>query len=144
MTIIPLFLSPQILLCAQPDFLPASLRPFLALSVMTTLEESDGRHGSDRSPGNVVSPAPPSRAKTRTRRAARGECFWFILRIDVVRCHTDSTFPACLSCRARKVRCDVVSQYPKSCNNCHLDQIECAVPNTKRCAVSSFLACCLD
>src|ERR1700677_1911230 len=65
--------------------------------------------------------------------------FWFILRIDVVRCHTDFRFPACLSCRARKVRCDVVSQYPKSCTNCHLDQVECAVPNPKRCVVSLLL-----
>lgn len=37
---------------------------------------------------------------------------------------------ACQSCRARKVRCNVVEQIP--CTNCRLDEVECLVSESKR------------
>lgn len=37
---------------------------------------------------------------------------------------------ACQSCRARKVRCNVVEQSP--CTNCRLDEVECIVSESKR------------
>ncbi|KAF2153075.1 hypothetical protein K461DRAFT_240433 [Myriangium duriaei CBS 260.36] len=37
---------------------------------------------------------------------------------------------ACQSCRARKVRCNVVEQIP--CTNCRLDEVECVVSESKR------------
>lgn len=37
---------------------------------------------------------------------------------------------ACLSCRARKVRCDVMRVSP--CTNCKLDQLECKVKLRQR------------
>lgn len=37
---------------------------------------------------------------------------------------------ACASCRARKVRCDVVEQYP--CGNCRWDNVDCIVQESRR------------
>ncbi|OAL34943.1 hypothetical protein AYO20_05658 [Fonsecaea nubica] len=37
---------------------------------------------------------------------------------------------ACLSCRARKVRCDVIDRLP--CTNCRLDRVECKVVESLR------------
>lgn len=37
---------------------------------------------------------------------------------------------ACASCRARKVRCDVVEQFP--CGNCRWDNVECVVHESRR------------
>ena len=37
---------------------------------------------------------------------------------------------ACASCRARKVRCDVVEQYP--CGNCRWDNVDCIVHESRR------------
>lgn len=37
---------------------------------------------------------------------------------------------ACLSCRVRKVKCDVVTATP--CSNCRWDGTECVVPRTRR------------
>ncbi|KAL2257206.1 hypothetical protein VTK26DRAFT_512 [Humicola hyalothermophila] len=37
---------------------------------------------------------------------------------------------ACASCRARKVRCDVVEGVP--CNNCRWDSVECIVQESRR------------
>lgn len=38
---------------------------------------------------------------------------------------------ACQSCRARKVRCNVVEHGPP-CTNCRLDEVECLVSESKR------------
>lgn len=37
---------------------------------------------------------------------------------------------ACVSCRARKVRCDVVEGAP--CGNCRWDNVECVVQESRR------------
>lgn len=37
---------------------------------------------------------------------------------------------ACASCRARKVRCDVVEQFP--CGNCRWDNVDCIVHESRR------------
>jgi hypothetical protein len=37
---------------------------------------------------------------------------------------------ACASCRARKVRCDVVEQFP--CGNCKWDNVQCHVQESRR------------
>ncbi|KAI1815019.1 hypothetical protein GGS20DRAFT_545746 [Poronia punctata] len=37
---------------------------------------------------------------------------------------------ACVSCRARKVRCDVVEKNP--CGNCRWDGVECVVQESRR------------
>ena len=37
---------------------------------------------------------------------------------------------ACVSCRARKVRCDVVEGAP--CGNCRWDKVECVVQESRR------------
>lgn len=46
---------------------------------------------------------------------------------------------ACASCRTRKVRCDVVEQYP--CANCRWDHVDCIVQESRRrrCVTSPFL-----
>jgi hypothetical protein len=38
---------------------------------------------------------------------------------------------ACQSCRARKVRCNVVEHGPP-CTNCRLDEVDCVVSESKR------------
>lgn len=38
---------------------------------------------------------------------------------------------ACQSCRARKVRCNVV-EHGAPCTNCRLDEVECVVTESKR------------
>lgn len=38
---------------------------------------------------------------------------------------------ACCSCRARKVRCDVVES-GSPCTNCRLDEVDCVVTESKR------------
>lgn len=37
---------------------------------------------------------------------------------------------ACASCRARKVRCDVVEHFP--CGNCKWDNVQCVVQESRR------------
>lgn len=37
---------------------------------------------------------------------------------------------ACLSCRTRKVRCDIVEHDP--CSNCRWDKVQCVVPRSRR------------
>lgn len=37
---------------------------------------------------------------------------------------------ACITCRARKVRCNVVEEHP--CNNCKWDHIECVIQESRR------------
>ncbi|KAH8891497.1 hypothetical protein GQ53DRAFT_823521 [Thozetella sp. PMI_491] len=50
---------------------------------------------------------------------------------------------ACLSCRSRKVRCNVIQQTP--CTNCRLDEIECVVlPRNRRGTASATSAPRLD
>ncbi|OAP65107.1 hypothetical protein AYL99_01079 [Fonsecaea erecta] len=39
---------------------------------------------------------------------------------------------ACLECRRRKVRCDIVAQKPSSCTNCRLDGVTCELGRRKR------------
>ncbi|EXJ68570.1 uncharacterized protein A1O5_08364 [Cladophialophora psammophila CBS 110553] len=39
---------------------------------------------------------------------------------------------ACLECRRRKVRCDIVAQKPASCTNCRLDGVTCELGRRKR------------
>ena len=34
---------------------------------------------------------------------------------------------ACVACRQRKIRCDVLRKYPHPCTNCELDNVHCAV-----------------
>lgn len=56
------------------------------------------------------------------RRDTRGFCFWFTIA-------TCSRLTDC-SCRARKVRCDVVEGAP--CGNCRWDNVECIVQESRR------------
>jgi hypothetical protein len=44
---------------------------------------------------------------------------------------------ACVSCRARKVRCDVVEKNP--CGNCRWDGVECVVQESRRRRYVSYL-----
>jgi hypothetical protein len=39
---------------------------------------------------------------------------------------------ACIECRRRKVRCDIVEQKPKFCTNCRLDGVKCEVKEHKK------------
>ncbi|KAK0614090.1 fungal-specific transcription factor domain-containing protein [Immersiella caudata] len=39
---------------------------------------------------------------------------------------------ACVTCRARKVRCDVVEKRPNPCSNCQYDSVQCQVQESRR------------
>ncbi|KAH7032953.1 fungal-specific transcription factor domain-containing protein [Microdochium trichocladiopsis] len=85
----------------------------LSTSSMDSSQHSDAE-GKASSPEpssskkRAVSPDPSGAAKATKRRAAR----------------------ACVSCRARKVRCDVVEGAP--CGNCRWDNVECVVQESRR------------
>lgn len=74
-------------------------------SAETSSEHEQGKKRSS-STADLKDGAPP--AKITKRRAAR----------------------ACVSCRARKVRCDVVEGAP--CGNCRWDNVECVVQESRR------------
>lgn len=46
---------------------------------------------------------------------------------------------ACASCRTRKVRCDVVEQFP--CANCRWDNVTCIVHESRRRRCVTYLLC---
>ncbi|RFU81961.1 cutinase transcription factor 1 beta, partial [Trichoderma arundinaceum] len=82
------------------------------------------------SPSNSPSPEPADNASTRSddkskKRAAPNDGTEQPHKVTKRRAAR-----ACVSCRARKVRCDVVEGAP--CGNCRWDNVECIVQESRR------------
>ncbi|KAG9683051.1 hypothetical protein KCU95_g14271, partial [Aureobasidium melanogenum] len=78
--------------------------------------------------GDQLAPARPSSSPNSKRKASDAG-----LPATGTRIHKSvkrRASKACQSCRARKVRCNVVEQSP--CTNCRLDEVECIVSESKR------------
>jgi hypothetical protein len=78
--------------------------------------------------GDLLAPARPSSSPNSKRKASDAG-----LPATGTRIHKSvkrRASKACQSCRARKVRCNVVEQSP--CTNCRLDEVECIVSESKR------------
>lgn len=78
--------------------------------------------------GDLLAPARPSSSPNSKRKASDAG-----LPATGTRIHKSvkrRASKACQSCRARKVRCNVVEQSP--CTNCRLDEVECVVSESKR------------
>ncbi|KAH0284326.1 hypothetical protein M436DRAFT_82937 [Aureobasidium namibiae CBS 147.97] len=78
--------------------------------------------------GDLLAPARPSSSPNSKRKASDAG-----LPTTGTRIHKSvkrRASKACQSCRARKVRCNVVEQSP--CTNCRLDEVECIVSESKR------------
>ena len=78
--------------------------------------------------GDLLAPARPSSSPNSKRKASDAG-----LPATGARIHKSvkrRASKACQSCRARKVRCNVVEQSP--CTNCRLDEVECIVSESKR------------
>lgn len=78
--------------------------------------------------GDHLAPARPSSSPNSKRKASDAG-----LPATGTRIHKSvkrRASKACQSCRARKVRCNVVEQSP--CTNCRLDEVECIVSESKR------------
>ncbi|OAA75780.1 cutinase transcription factor 1 beta [Akanthomyces lecanii RCEF 1005] len=90
---------------------------------------------SDNSSDGSNSPSPPPLSKTESnvsvkkRSSADG---------GVVKVTKRRAARACVSCRARKVRCDVVEGAP--CGNCRWDNVECVVQESRRRKKSTLAA----
>lgn len=96
--------KPAPVLAAAPTPTPPAMTPAAdegAEGSTTDSKSGKKRPATDEAPGA----APTKQTK---RRAAR----------------------ACVSCRARKVRCDVVEGAP--CGNCRWDKVECVVQESRR------------
>jgi hypothetical protein len=68
----------------------------------------------------------PRTSGQRRRRATKGT---WSTPVTLSSTCIDACFKACLSCRARKVRCNVVQQAPNPCTNCQLDRTQCITPH---------------
>lgn len=77
---------------------------------------------SDHSTDHELSPPPAGSPKKRTPETADDEAPRKMTKRRAAR--------ACVSCRARKVRCDVVEGAP--CGNCRWDNVECVVQESRR------------
>ncbi|KAJ3482448.1 hypothetical protein NLG97_g7567 [Lecanicillium saksenae] len=88
---------------------------------------------SDSSVGSR-SPSPPALTKTESNSVKkRGSGDGGVVKVTKRRAAR-----ACVSCRARKVRCDVVEGAP--CGNCRWDNVECIVQESRRRKKSTLAA----
>ncbi|KAK7730390.1 hypothetical protein SLS53_009009 [Cytospora paraplurivora] len=92
---------------STPNLLPADVKADAA-DVPENSMAAKAKDSQARNRGDSKSDSGGNNAKITKRRAAR----------------------ACASCRARKVRCDVVEQFP--CGNCRWDNVQCIVHESRR------------
>lgn len=86
----------------------------------------DNLADANEATANAKKSSPDAQAKKRTGSTAEPND-----KADKANKVTKRRAPrACASCRARKVRCDVVEQFP--CGNCRWDNVDCIVHESRR------------